>query len=295
VFVYNDDYESGRSNAASASTLASNPGSISGYAFNDANRNNIVDKGETPAAGLVIFYDANGNGVNDESPQVAVTVTSAVKNLPGTLIPFLSAPNYALANVPLGNKRICASFYPLVAGRAFCRTLLIPGTTRVQNVNFPVIEGRVGVSTLTPSASTVQDGDKVTFDITWTDTDNRWVLLKQATVRFAKSDSKDALEIAFDEATRTFSVLKGGKFGPGFAAGAPVELDSSGATLYLQDSRVLGTGPDGPSVTLRLVVAFKPSMRGETLAVQLKLTDDDGHVQGFDTLGNVTVLRKDKP
>jgi peptidyl-Asp metalloendopeptidase len=290
VLAYSDDFESGPSNAVSVTTLATNPGSITGYAFNDPNHNNVPDKGETPAAGLVIFYDANGNGVNDESPQTAVTVSSAVKNLPGTNIPYLSAPNYTLGSLPLGSKRICASFYPSVAGRAFCRNVTVAGATPVQNVNFPVVDGRVGVASMTPSVSAVRVGHKVTFDITWTDTDGRWVLLKDATIRFAESDRNDAMQIVFNEASRTFGIFKGTRFEGGFAAGTDVDLDTHEAILYLKDSQVLGTGPAGSSVTLRLVMAFKPPARGDTYAVQIKLTDDNGYVQGFDTLGRVTVL-----
>jgi hypothetical protein len=289
VFVYTNDFESQRSNEATATTLGTNAGGVSGYAWNDANRNGAVDRGETPAGGLVIFYDANGNGVNDETPATAITVSAVVKNLPGTNIPFISAPNYQLSGLPAGSKRICASFYPSQAGRASCRTVTV-GTGVTQNVNFPVVDGRVGVSTMTPQISAVREGDKVALDITWTHTDGRWVLLKDATIRFAKSNGKDAIQILFDELTRTFSLVDKNTIGPGAAGGSPLVYETPDARFHLQESSALGTGPTGPSVTLHLVLSFKPPARG-TLDVQLKLTDDQGYVQGFDSLGQVTVVK----
>jgi hypothetical protein len=289
VFVYSNDFESLRSNSASATTLGTNAGGVSGYAWNDANRNGAVDKGETPAGGLVIFYDPNGNGVNDESPATAITVSGTVRNLPGTNIPFIAAPNYTLSGLPVGSKRICASFDPSLAGRASCRTVTV-GTGTTQNVNFTVVDGRVGVSTMTPRISTIREGDKVAFDIRWTHTDGKWVLLKDATIRFAKSDGKDAIQILFDELTRTFSHVDKGTVGPGAAGGSPLVFETHDAILYLQESSAVGTGPTGPSLTLHLVLSFKPSARGP-LDVQLKLTDDQGYVQGFDSLGQVTVVK----
>jgi len=42
-------------------------------------------------------------------------------------------------------------------------------------------------------------------------------------------------------------------------------------------------------VTLRLVLQFKPKARGETFDVQIMLSDDNGYLQGFDSIGRVTV------
>jgi hypothetical protein len=291
VFFYNEDYESTRSNVATATTLATNPGSISGFAFNDPNKNSVADKGETPAAGLVIFYDKNGNGANDETPPAAITVSADVKYISGTKVPYIAEPNYRLTGLPLGPRRICASFYPTTPGKSFCKTVVI-GNGTTQNVNFPVFEGRVGVSSMTPAVQTVREGDKVAFDIEWIDTDGKWTLLKEALIRFA-SDNDDAIQIRFEEGSRTFSILQPNQkdFGPSYAAGANVELANSSATFFLQDTQVRGTGPEGPSVVLHLVLSFKPKVRGDELKVLLSLTDDTGYVQGFDLLGQVTSLK----
>ena len=67
---------------AAVLTLSTNPGVVTGFAFNDPNKNSKPDIGENPSAGLIIFHDANGNGLLDSGVDRSVTVSSAVRNAP---------------------------------------------------------------------------------------------------------------------------------------------------------------------------------------------------------------------
>lgn len=291
VYAYTtDELLSGVSNVASATTLSTNPGAVTGFAWNDANNNGKADIGETPAARLVIYYDANANGIA-ESNETQLSVSGEVRLYPGTNLPYIASPNYRLGNLPFGSRRICASFDATVAGKSFCRTVNILSGGTTQNVNFPVVQGRVGVSTMAPRALTVNALDMTALDITWTHTDGRWTLLKDAIIRFAETETEDAMQIRFEEATRQFSHYREGpnRFGPGSPAGAREHFETNSATLYLEDTEVRGSGPNGPSVTLHLAMRFKPKARGKTFTVQILLTDDNGFVQGFDSIGTVTV------
>jgi hypothetical protein len=64
---------------------------------------------------------------------------------------------------------------------------------------------------------------------------------------------------------------------------------SASATLNLHDSRVQGSGPTGPSVTLTLDVSFKPPAAGLSYLVEVLATDDAGHEQ-IQPAGTLTVV-----
>jgi hypothetical protein len=69
--------------------------------------------------------------------------------------------------------------------------------------------------------------EAVAFDVT----DGLWVLLKDAVLRFADSETTEAMQIRFEEATRTFSVYNpnSGKFGDAYPAGPAVDLQTNTA------------------------------------------------------------------
>jgi hypothetical protein len=285
-----DAYLSAPSNTATVTTLSTNPGVVTGFAFNDPNRNGKPDLGETPAAGLIIFHDANGNGLLDSGVDRSVTVTSAVRNAPGTSLPYVSTPNYRLTGLPIGSRRICGGFKPTAPGSS-CRTVtMTSGADAI--VSFPILDKTVGVATVTPAAQSTAANRLVYFDVGWTHTEGRWVLLNNAVIRFADEDG-EAIRIKFDEALRQFSVWddRGGAFGAGVPAGQKTKLKGRDAQLYLETTEVRGTGPTGPSVVLRLALEFDAVTRGRTFSVAIQLEDDRGYLQGFDQLGVVTVTR----
>jgi hypothetical protein len=238
---------------------------------------------------LVIFYDASGNGLLDEG-EVSVTVSAAVRNAPGTNLPYVSSPNYRLQGLPFGSRQVCAGFTPAASGN-YCRPVAILNGPTTQNVNFPVVEKKVGVVTMTPETSRVHSGSVTLFDVAWTHTDGRWVLLKTAVIRIADARDDEAIRLRFDEASRTFSLWdpRTRTFGPGVAAGQPVKLRGRDARLHLASTQVLGTGPTGPSVVLRLALEFDEVCRGEQYSFEILLEDDRGYLQGFESIGRVTV------
>jgi len=296
--AFTDVLTSAPSNTVTVTTLAANPGVVSGVAFHDANRNGRADVGEVPAANLVVYHDINNNGVLDElaPPLVApqVVVSSSVRNAPGTNLPYVGTTNYTLRSLPFGTRRICASFTPQNGGTSFCRTVTIQSSGTTTGVNFPVVEGKVGVSTMTPATQTVRPFDPVFVDVQWTHTGGRWVALKNAVIRFAAAAGSEGLQIRFDEASRTFSVYHPvvNRWSRPLPAGTDDTLHTLEGALVLRDTQVLGTGPTGPSVTLRLALRFSPLARGKTYRASILLEDDDGFLQGFDDLGAVTVARR---
>jgi hypothetical protein len=91
----------------------------------------------------------------------------------------------------------------------------------------------------------------------------------------------------FDEASNTFSLLDPATaiFSQSGAPGSNATLDTPLAALDLAGSTVVGSGPEGPSVTLTFAARFKPGASGQVYAVELLATDDNGNSQGFEQAG----------
>src|SRR5262249_46326292 len=98
--------------------------------------------------------------------------------------------------------------------------------------------------------------------------------------------------VKFDEATGTLSLFDpaSGRFGPGSLPGSHHQLKSRLATLYLDDSKVEASGPTSPTVRLVLSLAFEPGAAGQSYPVEVRATNDDGQVQGFDHAATLTVV-----
>ena len=97
--------------------------------------------------------------------------------------------------------------------------------------------------------------------------------------------------MVFDEASNTFALVdeETGRTGKAAPAGAEGNLETPQVTLYLRDSRVEGSGPAGPSVTLHLVLGLKPQTKGKTLVVEVAATDDLGNEDTFTPAGSLIV------
>ena len=151
----------------------------------------------------------------------------------------------------------------------------------------------VGETTLTPDQVGVAVGERTTLSVTWTHPVS-WRDLETIDVRLVDGD-EIALWVRFHHDNETdgvsFSVFNpaSGKFGRPVAPGRPQRFESSWATLYLDETSVLG--PPGETVTLNLRVSFKPRSAGRVYRVEAFATEDDGHEQGFDPVGTVTVRR----
>src|SRR5262249_44921720 len=138
-----------------------------------------------------------------------------------------------------------------------------------------------------------QTGDKIAFTLTWTvPSPQNWHFLDSLHFRLFQND-QTALWLRFLEGPNTFSVYNESsrKFGPEFDAGSSNTLETNMAKVYLENFKVQGSGPTGPSVTLTMTISLKPSAAGQTWNLLLLAYDDDGNVQGFDPAGTLTVTK----
>ncbi len=117
-----------------------------------------------------------------------------------------------------------------------------------------------------------------------------WPDLKTLEVRIL--DNRDhVIWVRWDEQFDLFSLVDPatGAPGPPGTPGSPTTFETPFATLFLGNTGSTGTGPSGQSVTLTLSLSFKPLAAGRTYTIEVRATDDDGAVQGFDPAGTLTV------
>jgi hypothetical protein len=143
----------------------------------------------------------------------------------------------------------------------------------------------VGTSILTPTVGVSQPGEAVTFTLEWKHPE-RWHDLETLHLRLRGADGV-IFWARFDEASNTFSLLDPATaiFSQSGAPGSNATLDTPLAALDLAGSTVVGSGPEGPSVTLTFAARFKPGASGQVYAVELLATDDNGNSQGFEQAG----------
>ncbi len=264
-------------------------GGASGTVFQDYLHNGVPSQFDYPAA-LIVFRDLNGNGVWDPATEPAVGSAYSFILLPGTNIP-LPLPNYALPNLPVGSNRVCVNVAANLTTTPVCQNVNVQFGAFTPNVNFGVLPGVVGVSTLSPSNATVAAGEKIVYTLTWTHP-IRWRLLDTLHLRFVSGD-QEALFIRYQEASNTFSLWNpdSNSFGPQFEPGRNNVLETNMAKFYLDEAQVNGTGPLGPSVTFTLVISFKPQVAGRTWNALFFVSDDNGNLQGYEPKGQVTVTK----
>ena len=156
----------------------------------------------------------------------------------------------------------------------------------------------LGAFDVSPDDASVENGDTVAFDVVWTVPDGRnWHDLNTIDIRIG--EGQPVLWVRWDEASNTFSLCsKGGSSsaggtpvhcGPGQAPGSEASLVTPSAWLSLADTTVTGSGPNGPSVALHLVVGFGPDIKSHTYPVELAVTDDFGNSDKFVRATTVTV------
>ena len=116
--------------------------------------------------------------------------------------------------------------------------------------------------------------------------------MKVKPLRFSLGEDDDAiLTIRWDEETNAFSLLNpgNGEFQATGVPGSPIRFESSAVSLLLENSDVIGTGPEGPSVLLNLNLIFKPQAAGQTFRVEARITNDAGIEKGYDPVGTIAV------
>ena len=150
----------------------------------------------------------------------------------------------------------------------------------------------IGVTEGIPPEAIVKVGERFTYGVKWTHP-VRWRLLDTVDIRIT-DDEGDVLYVRFDEPSNTYSLFNPAnqRFMRPALPGSRTLFETPAATMDLQDSNVVGTGPDGPSVTLKLGLRFKAKAAGRVFRVEAFATDDDGNQQGFDEAGIIAVLRR---
>jgi len=160
--------------------------------------------------------------------------------------------------------------------------------------NSTTTTGTVGTFELSPATATVRPNEPLTYILNWT-TPGPWRTLNTIELRILREGEDEHAAIfwlRYEEATNSFSLMNPatGQLSPRLTPGQSGQFETQFATLYLDQSVVQGSGPTGHTVTLWLTVSFK--QQGDyDRKVQLRATDDLGHVQGWDPAGTLKVLK----
>ncbi len=175
--------------------------------------------------------------------------------------------------------------------------------------NFGVAQ--VGEFALSPGEAQLEVDEKVTYTVNWTVPEGK-VWRDLDTIDFRIRGGRTALWVRWDEAANTFKLCRRGggdqdddrdedvqdfrggpslRCGPGATPGSAVVLETPLASLHLDGTSVVGSGPTGPSVTLGLTVSFERKAAGHGYGVELAATDDFGNGDNFFRLGTVSVER----
>ncbi len=128
-----------------------NPGAISGFAFQDYEKNGTPDPYELPLAGLFVYRDLNENSTFEPASEPYTVSQYFVAFYPNSNVPFIPVPNYTLGNVPIGTYRICATFAPSAQNASTCTKATVNFGGTAQNLNFGLLPGQVGASAITPA------------------------------------------------------------------------------------------------------------------------------------------------
>ena len=166
----------------------------------------------------------------------------------------------------------------------------------------------VGEFDLTPDEARLRAGERMTSTVVWTVPEGRvWRDLNTIDLR-VRSGQRTALWVRWDEPSNAFSLCQhtddnaeddsdaegdGGdaanvRCGPGALPGSPTVLTTSLGRLHLADTTVLGSGPTGTSVTLRLSISFAERAAGRYL-VELAAADDFGNQDPFVSGGTLHI------
>ncbi len=150
--------------------------------------------------------------------------------------------------------------------------------------------GGVGTFAIAPDAASILPGQRVTWTLKW-DHPRNWHDLDHLHLRISDDAQGILAWVRWDETSNTFSVYDGNsdQFGPGVAPGSPQPLLIPAAALETSLSTVVGSGPEGLSVTLTIALRFARRAPAGTYQVELLSTDDRGFSQGFEPARTLTI------
>jgi hypothetical protein len=150
--------------------------------------------------------------------------------------------------------------------------------------------GMVGTFRLAPPARVVRAGHTAEVALAWRHP-TRWRDLRSVDFRLT-ADGLPVANLRFDEASSTFTL--GGPYpphrsGPG-KPGSARTLTTGPVSLLLGGTRVVGSGPQGKTVTLQLSFRFAATLARRTITIEVGATDDRGRRQPFARAGVIRVL-----
>ena len=130
----------------------------------------------------------------------------------------------------------------------------------------------------------------MTWTLTWNHPRN-WHALDDLHFRILDKKGRIVAWVRWDESSNTFSVYdeRTRQFGRSLAPGSRRSLPMHGATLELSRSSVVGSGPEGLSVTLTISLKFHGKALAGNYRIELLATDDRGLSQGFEPAGILTI------
>jgi len=150
-----------------------------------------------------------------------------------------------------------------------------------------------GVGEGIPMDASTPVGVPTTYYVQWSvPPPEVWRSLNTMDVRLVGEDEEAILTVRWDEALNTFHLLNpgNGEFQQTDVPGSPGRFEGSAVALLLENSEVIGSGPTGPSVLLKLNLIFKPRAAGRIFRVEARITNDAGIEKGYDPVGTITVL-----
>jgi hypothetical protein len=171
-----------------------------------------------------------------------------------------------------------------------CQKVSIDAFATASNINFGLYappSKTVGTGSLLPSSANIDALDPLTYRFSWTHPIG-WRHLHTLELLFVSSDQVLAW-LRFEEESNTFTLFdpEKGQFGPRFSAGQAHRLETPYGSLIIPADAV--DGPPGTTVTLTFDARFKPKASGLTMDLVAFAEDDNGTLQGPDTLGSVSV------
>lgn len=254
-------------------------------------QDNGVVKGDVNG---VLFWDSTAAGtacaiIDFKSPTGAILATSTVSVTAPAGGNALQTSNQKSLDRAFSNASLFAIRLRVGTGTGTA-TAPCSSMTGVTTKNYslgPAVGSGVGI----PFVARTDVGDETVYGIDWTvPSPNSWHSLDTLDVRLI-DDAGEIMRIRWNESTNTFSAFNPriGQFGVAVQPGSHARFESSESALVLDDTQVVGSGPTGPSVRLDLALRFKPEAAGRTFTVEVKASDDEDDVQGWDVVGQIIV------
>ncbi len=151
-----------------------------------------------------------------------------------------------------------------------------------------------GTAGLSPVAASVRPHEHFDYTVTWTvPSPLTWNDLRDVQLRIS-DDENPLLWVRFDATDGRLRLLnsEGAQVGTAYLPGQRHRLKSDDATLFVKNSSVVGSGPDGQTITLNLDVSFSRRLANRALPVEVLADGPDGFEQlATDPIGTPSVHR----